>query len=149
MHGPRVKSWRQPLPAEARERIQAVVPETPVRHLVTLLQQARNAEGADRVRWATLVNDALATRAEGCGETLVRFLDEGAFDGLVGEGEVPCRRRAVESVLSLGWPWAMHVTPADLDALRARRRLPWQLTWLIAGISGLLALSAFLHWLPD
>lgn len=138
MHGPRVKSWREPLPAEARERIQAVVPETPVQHLVTLVQQARNAEGAERVRWATLVNEALAARAEGCGETLVQFLDEGAFDGLVGEDGVACRRRAVEAVIALGWPWALHVTPADLDTLRGQRRLPLGAAVAIGVVAGAL-----------
>jgi hypothetical protein len=144
VHGPRIKAWRAPLPAEARERIQAVVPEAPAQHLVTLVQQARNAEGAERVRWATLVNEALAARTEGCGETLVQFLDEGAFDRLVDEDGVGCRRRAVEAVLALGWPWAMHLTPFDVDLLRARRRLPIGAAVAIGMLAGTLLFAWYI-----
>ena len=153
MHGPRVKSWREPLGADASKRISAVVPKPQPLHLAELLQQARDASGDERQEWADALNALLAAPPaaadrDAWGAALTDLLDEGAFDGFVDTDGVNCRHRAVESLLALGYPWALHVTPADLDR-RRRPRLPrWLVTAGVALSGSLIFLWAW-SWLQE
>ncbi|MCP3163026.1 hypothetical protein [Myxococcus qinghaiensis] len=111
-----------PAPSEAASRPTPPV-ELPLPVLVRV-EQAVGASEADRPEAASRLNEVLAQLASGGGErqvadTLHRLLDGGRLDGLVDAEGRSCRAVAVESLLSLGFPYALEVEPDDLKHLRA------------------------------
>lgn len=133
---------------------EAVLPGTTGAALETL-QRARNSEGADRLELAAKLNALLRIGAreetQVWGQFLIDKLDDEAFHDLYdGEG-TSCRALAVEALLSLGFPWALHLDPSDVDYLRAVKptTTPWGGWQAMAVVTGLLALlfglAFFIH----
>lgn len=88
-----------------------------------LAQQARRAEGPERQRLAADLNQLLAElTAEGGGrpeaDAFHRLLEGGNLNGLVDADGRSCRATAVESLLALGFPYALEVRPEDLEHLK-------------------------------
>ena len=141
--------WREPLPDETRCRIEALLPGSPTRHLISVVQQARNAEGEEREEWAASLN-ALLSRpppkdTEAWGFTLIEFLEDGAFEGMEDEDGIQCRTCAVEAVLALGYPWALHLTPEDVDRVRDNQWRGKVIGSLIGGAAILCGLAVFVY----
>ncbi|NOJ93811.1 hypothetical protein HMI51_12840 [Corallococcus coralloides] len=87
-----------------------------------LAQQARRAQGDEQRRLAWNLNQLLEELgARGGGRTEAdafhRLLEGGNLDGLVDSDGRSCRATAVESLLSLGFPYALEVRPEDLEHL--------------------------------
>src|SRR5262249_53286380 len=87
------------------------------------------------------------TDRQAVAELILKKLDEKRFEGLRGADGTSCRAAAVEAVLSLGFPWALHVDPDDLAHLRAEQPgkasfLPGgPMTWGLLGTLVLVILS--------
>ena len=74
--------------------------------------------------------------------TLLRLLDEGAFNGLLGVDGSPTRELAVETLLGLGYPWALQVHPDELAWYRRSLFLQRRNKWLLLlGVLGLGAIA--------
>lgn len=115
----------------AGERTQAAAsPSTPdegqtarLKRLNRLLRAATDAQGDARSSLATEVNQVLASLG-GPGElaveaeALVAELDAHWFDNLFDEYGVSSRRKAVQTLLGFGFPYALKVDPDDLDFMR-------------------------------
>src|SRR5688572_22779183 len=91
--------------------------------IIELIQRARNAAGEERAWLCTLLNRSLLAVSEAPdkdrqAEMLLGMLDEEAFHGLEDEHRVPCRAVAVESLLTIGYPWALQLRPEDVEFLR-------------------------------
>ena len=82
---------------------------------------------------------------------LLERLDDEAFHDLYDSDGVSCRAVAVEAVLALGFPWALHLEPDDLDYLRTvkpTRLAPsgWRAMAVVTGVlAALFALAFFIH----
>ncbi|MCY1031141.1 hypothetical protein OV207_06705 [Corallococcus sp. BB11-1] len=101
--------------------------------MLLLAQQARRASGAERLRLAAQLNELLADlAAEGGGrveaDAFHRLLEGGTLEGLVDADGRTCRAAAVESLLALGFPYALEVRPEDLEHLRSTPVLGTQLS---------------------
>ncbi len=59
--------------------------------------------------------------ADAAAEFLAAQLDAHGFDGLFDDAGVPLRAVAVRALLSLGYPYALWVDPADLAFARSAR----------------------------
>lgn len=86
------------------------------------------------------------TSTEENGRLLLRLLDEGAFNELRADDGSPTRELAVETLLRLGYPWALQIHPDELawfrDAEATRQRNKYL---LLLGIGALAAVAeAFL-----
>ena len=55
------------------------------------------------------------------GNELVRLIDERAFDGLVADDGSVTRELAVETLIRLGYPWALRLHPDELSWFRSQR----------------------------
>lgn len=120
----------------------------PAAQLELLATTARSTPGlAGREALASLHHALLAlTPTEENGKLLLRLLDEGAFNELRGDDGSPTRELAVETLLRLGYPWALQIHPDELAWYRGtiylRRRNKWL---LLLGVFGLGAIAeAFL-----
>lgn len=120
------------------------------------IQQARNAEGDARVELAGQLNALLRKRPveaerERWAQFLIERLDDEAFHDLYDSDGVSCRAVAVEAVLALGFPWALHLRPDDLEYLRTvkpSRLAPsgWRAMAVVTGVlAALFALAFFIH----
>lgn len=120
------------------------------------LQRARNAEGDDRLQLAAQLNQLMRTapsdaEREARAQFLLERLDDEAFHDLYDSDGVSCRAVAVEAVLALGFPWALHLEPDDLDYLRTvkpSRLAPsgWRAMAVVTGVlAALFALAFFIH----
>lgn len=120
------------------------------------LQRARNSEGDDRLELATELNRLLRRGPpEGERELWAQFvlerLDDEAFHDLYDSEGISCRAIAVEAVLSLGFPHALHLEPDDLEYLRTvkpSRIAPsgWRAMAVVTGVlAALFALAFFIH----
>jgi hypothetical protein len=94
-----------------------------------LAQQARRADGPERLGLATDLNQLLAELgAQGGGrveaDAFHRLLEGGNLDGLVDADGRSCRAAAVESLLALGFPYALEVRPEDLAHLKDASKVP-------------------------
>jgi hypothetical protein len=90
---------------------------------IETLQRARNSEGDDRVALAGKLNALLRRPApdldrETWAQFLLEKLDDEAFHDLYDGDGASCRAVAVEAVLALGFPFALHLEPDDLEYLR-------------------------------
>lgn len=84
--------------------------------------------------------------AEQNGKQLLQLLDEGAFNELRGDDGSPTRELAVQTLLRLGYPWALQIHPDELawfrNATATRQRNKYL---LLMGIGALAAVAeAFL-----
>ncbi|WP_147448856.1 hypothetical protein [Corallococcus terminator] len=100
--------------------------------MLLLAQQARRASGEERLRLASDFNGLLAdVVAEGAGraeaDAFHRLLEGGTLEGLVDADGRTCRAATVESLLALGFPYALEVRPEDLDHLKTTPVLGTQL----------------------
>ncbi|WP_051256146.1 hypothetical protein [Cystobacter fuscus] len=124
---PSLASW-EPLP----DSPQASLPEATRREVPRLVEAARNATGDEREVLAGQLGAQLEALGEGGGsrevaDLLLHLLESGQLEGLVERGGRTCRSAAVESLTRLGFPYALEVSPEDLEHLRAwtrRRRGP-------------------------
>ncbi|MBL8957069.1 MAG: hypothetical protein JNK82_40220 [Myxococcaceae bacterium] len=130
----------------------AVVASAPLE----MLQRARNSEGDERLQLAGRLNALLKKSAaeherEVWGQFLIEKLDDEAFHELYDSEGVSCRAVAVEAVLALGFPHALHLEPADLEYLRTvkpNRGAPggWRAMAVVTGVlAALFALAFFIH----
>jgi hypothetical protein len=140
---------------QPEQRVEAV-PAPGVSAPLDALQRARNSEGDERLELAGRLNALLRRRAsdaerEEWAQFLLEKLDDEAFHDLYDSDGVSCRAVAVDAVLSLGFPWALHLEPDDLEYLRTVRpsRLPssgWRAMAVVTGVlAALFALAVFLH----
>ncbi|MCY1016424.1 hypothetical protein [Pyxidicoccus sp. MSG2] len=95
--------------------------------ILVLTEQARRAPEKERPELALRLNALLEQiAAEGgnrpLADTFHRLLETGKLEGLVDTRGRSCRAVAVESLLSLGFPYALEVRPEDLEHLRAHGR---------------------------
>ena len=100
------------------------VPEA-MRSLPELIEQAREASGAEHSARALRLNRHLEALASGGGsrevaDVLLRLLESGQLEELEEKGGRTCRAVAVETLLRLGFPYALEVRPEDLEHLRQR-----------------------------
>jgi hypothetical protein len=122
---------------------------------IETLQRARNSEGDERLELAGRLNAVLRSPPEVDREAWAQFLleklDDEAFHDLYDTDGVSCRAVAVEAVLALGFPFALHLEPDDLDYLRtvtpARSGAAgWRAMALVTGVlAALFALAFFIH----
>jgi hypothetical protein len=121
-----------------------------------MLQRARNSEGDQRLELAARLNALLRRRPleaerEEWSQFLLEKLDDEAFHDLYDSEGVSCRAVAVEAVLALGFPYALHLEPDDLEYLRTVKpsRLPaagWRAMAVVTGVlAALFALAFFIH----
>ena len=124
--------------------------------LIGLVQRARNAEADDRVRLCDQVNQALSALPStpdpaAAARQVLTLLDDEALHGLVDSRGAECRRAALEAVLAMGFPWALHIEPEDLDYLRRRGvhrpRTNWG-WWFAATLIAVLLAVALLVRIP-
>lgn len=120
------------------------------------LQRARNSEGDERLQLAGRLNQLLRrppseAERELWAQFLLERLDDEAFHDLYDTDGVSCRAVAVEALLGLGFPWALHLEPDDLEYLRTvkpSRLAPtgWRAMAVVTGVlAALFALAFFIH----
>jgi hypothetical protein len=95
--------------------------------LLVLTEQARRVSDEERPDVALKLNTLLEEMAAEGGsrqvaDTFHRLLETGKLEGLVDSRGRSCRAVAVESLLALGFPYALEVRPEDLEHLRASSR---------------------------
>jgi hypothetical protein len=100
-----------------------------MRAVPRLLEEARAAAGAERVALAWHLNRELeALGAEGgsreVADLLLQLLESGRLEGLEEAEGRTCRGVAVETLVGLGYPYALEVRPEDLEFLRHQTRPP-------------------------
>lgn len=122
--------------------------EAPAPSLEVFALTARSSPGAEGREALSSLQLALETLTptEENGKLLLRLLDEGAFNELRGDDGSPTRELAVETLLRLGYPWALQIHPDELawyrgaEATRQRNKY-----LLLMGIGTLAAVAeAFL-----
>jgi len=96
---------------------------TPFDDVRALTRKVVSSSGPERVRWAGDLNAALRalpTRApaEEVSRHLVEALDQKTWEGLQDAEGWTCRAIAVQTLVGLGYPWALWVDPEDLAHLR-------------------------------
>lgn len=124
------------------------VPEAPAAPDLELLALTARSTPGQGGRDALLgLQQALQTLTptEDHGKLLVRLLDEGAFNELRADDGSPTRELAVETLLRLGYPWALQIHPDELawyrgaEATRQRHKY-----LLLIGIGALAAVAEVL-----
>jgi hypothetical protein len=95
--------------------------------VLVLVEQATRVPEAERPEVASRLNALLAQMAREGGDrqvadTFHRLLEGGKLQGLVDTEGRSCRAVAVESLLALGFPYALEVRPEDLEHLRTAGR---------------------------
>jgi len=112
----------------APDRLAPVEPERgfipPLERLPVLLQRADAAAGDARRAATTELNAMLGQMARypsrPAADLLLRWLDQGALKDLQDAEGLTARAAATAAVLSMGYPYALEISPDDLDHLRAR-----------------------------
>jgi len=94
-----------------------------MRAVPPLVEQARAASGAERAALAGHLNRELeALGSEGgsreVADLLLHLLESGQLEGLEEAEGRTCRGVAVETLVGLGYPYALEVRPEDLEYLR-------------------------------
>jgi len=97
---------------------------SPVERLSTLLQKADAATGDARRSATGELNELLGQMSRFASrpvaDLLLRWLDQGSLTDLEdGDGQT-ARAAATAAVLSMGYPYALEISPDDLDHLRER-----------------------------
>lgn len=106
--------------------VDAVRPAADLDRLRTLVVKRTVTQGSARSQLAEEINAALRAleRQEPSREVadfLLRQLESGALVGLVDGKGRSCRAVAVEALISMGFPYALEVSPDDLEHLRAEK----------------------------
>src|SRR5688500_1695029 len=101
----------------------------PLAELERLLASASTDERSSTL--GTQLNAALrgAARIEqrrALADLLVKSLDAKRFGDLADESGTTCREVAIETLIQLGYPYALEVSPEDLEYLRTRRGPAWK-----------------------
>jgi len=112
----------------APDRLAPVEPERgftpPLERLPVLLQRADAAAGDARRAATSELIDVLGQMARypsrPAADLLLRWLDQGALKDLQDAEGLTARAVATAAVLSMGYPYALEISPDDLDHLRAR-----------------------------
>jgi hypothetical protein len=85
------------------------------------------------------------------GERLVELLNSGKLRGMIGTDGTVCETLVARRVLELGYPWALHLTPKQLEAVRelkpARKGVGYGAFLASAGAFGLDIFPLFFSWL--
>jgi hypothetical protein len=92
-----------------------------------LLEEAQAASDAERQALAGHLNRNLEALASEGGsrevaDLLLHLLESGRLEGLADAEGRTCRGVAVETLVGLGYPYALEVRPEDLEYLRAQAR---------------------------
>jgi len=107
-------------PEPAPERAYA----TPLDRLSSLQQRAEAATGDARRSAASELNALLAQLSRHpsrpLADLLLRWLDQGTLADLEDAEGLTSRAAATAAVLSMGYPYALEISPDDLDHLRER-----------------------------
>jgi hypothetical protein len=112
--------------AEYRPGADAKGPSEPtLEGLERLILRAGNMPEVDRARLAKAIVSRLRrvphqAAPEAAAWWLLRALEENTWIGWTDARGRTCRAAAVEALLGLGYPWALHVTPEDLEHYRAQ-----------------------------
>lgn len=137
-----------PLGAPAGEA-QATAPGAPMlqAQLEEALAQLEHPD-ADRQELAGRLNHALLTAPKDGGrplaDVLLRALESGRLSELVGPDGRSCRAAAAEALISLGYPYALELSPEDLDHLRQEGSPRTPAPYLLSGL-GIVAATAGLE----
>ena len=122
-----------------------VLAAAPNLELLTLTARSTPGQGGRDALVALQQALETLTPTEETGKLLVRLLDEGAFNELRADDGSPTRELAVETLLRLGYPWALQIHPDELawyrgaEATRKRNKY-----LLLIGIGALAALAEVL-----
>jgi MFS family permease len=136
--------------------------------LATHAPPSTATEGVDRLASAVLRHgNGLAGRAAASeleaalaqlvpsaqsGTLLHRLLDDGSLDTCFDLDGMPCRVALVSALVGLGYPWALEVSPEDLQLLRretGRRRFRGLKSRLATALSALASAGWGLLWLMN
>ena len=139
-------------PEDPEHAVPSLAPHSPAApsggELEALAVTARSMpgqDGRDALERLTLALTGL-TPTEENGKRLLQLLDEGAFNELRSNDGSQTRELAVETLLRLGYPWAVQVHPDELAWYRrlafVRRRNNWLILLGVFGV-GVIA-EAFL-----
>jgi hypothetical protein len=116
-----------PTAVEGAGEVPSLAPELPnplIERARTLVQKAGAADLWEQPRLAEQLNDCFEELAERAGgrpaaDFLVQQLEAGGLSGLEAPGGRTCRASAALALLGLGYPFALEVSPDDLQHLRA------------------------------
>jgi len=91
--------------------------------LRSTVMRAGTATAQERRALAEQINEAFIRLGQRGGarqvaDFLLRFLEAGALSGLADSEGRSCRGRAVEALLAMGYPYALEISPEDLEHLR-------------------------------
>jgi hypothetical protein len=96
----------------------------PIERLSALLQKADAANGDARRAATAELNAALGQMSRFASrpmaDLLLRWLDQGALSDLQDAEGLTARAAATAALLSMGYPYALEISPDDLDHLRSR-----------------------------
>jgi hypothetical protein len=120
------------------------------------LERARSGEGDARLKLAGELNVLLRRQVaveerEPVAHFVIEKLDDEAFHDLYDAEGASCRATAVEAVLALGFPFALHLWPEDLEYLRATKPIEsgsptLRAMAIVTGVlAALFALAFFIH----
>jgi hypothetical protein len=120
------------LPADASSTSQRAIVE-----LERWVHRAAAAPESERVRLARRIAVRLRrlpreSPPDVAARWLLRALEGSVWLDWADSRGWTCRAEAVEALLALGYPWALHVTPEDLEHYRAQRRVPGALRGALA-----------------
>ena len=97
---------------------------TPMERLSALLQKADAASGDARRAATTELNLMLGQMpryaSRPVADQLLRWLDQGSFSDLEDKEGQTARAAATGALLAMGYPYALEISPDDLDHLRER-----------------------------
>ena len=110
------------LPADGSSTSQRALEE-----IERLARRAAAAPESDRARLARRIAARLRripgdVPPEPAARWLLEALERSTWVGFADARGRTCRAAAVEALLALGYPWALHVTPEDLEHYRAQSR---------------------------
>jgi hypothetical protein len=111
----------QEAPHEAPDRPAASTVDMGLLH--SQVVRARKAGGQARRQLADEINAAFRKLGQSGGsravaDFLLKQLEEDAFEGLTDSEGRTCRGVAVEALLAMGYPYALEISPEDLEHLR-------------------------------
>lgn len=147
--------------AEAEQAPPSVAPvETSAQLDVTgkldeAIADAQALTGVEQQKAAAAVNAALKLLREtqsgrGTADVVLGLLSKRKLAGLVAPDGRTCRSFAVEQLLALGFPFALEVTPEDLDHHRAQeKKLNTATKLLLALLAGFAVAFPIAQLLPD
>lgn len=139
----RVQSPRSTLEGSEFPSLAPFPQTSPAPELELLAGTARSTPGQPGRDALAALTEALTrlTPTEENGKVLSRLLDDGAFHDLVGDDGSLTRELAVETLLRLGFPYALQIHPDELAWYRnlhfVRRRNKWLALLMILGVGAI------------